>query len=94
MARQFAEVTFLADNRADLARVTIPSLILQVEHDAVAPMEVGAYLHRHLRDSTLRVIDAIGHCPHVSHPTETIETIRTYLEERRGVEEAARQGLA
>ncbi len=43
MARQFAGVTFLADNRADLARVTTPSLILQVEHDAVAPMEVGAF---------------------------------------------------
>lgn len=83
MARQFAEVTFLADNRADLARVTTPSLIIQCSHDAVAPMEVGAYMHANLRDSTLRVIDAVGHCPHVSHPQETVAVIGDYLRERR-----------
>ena len=72
-------MTFRADNRADLARVTTPSLIIQCTNDAVAPMEVGAYVHGQLAGSTLRVIDAIGHCPHVSHPTETIEAIRAYL---------------
>jgi sigma-B regulation protein RsbQ len=82
MARQFAEVTFRADNRPDLARVRTPSLIIQCSNDAVAPMEVGAYVRRNLAGSTLRVIDAVGHCPHVSHPTETLETIRTYLAER------------
>lgn len=82
MARQFAEVTFRADNRADLARVRTPSLILQCTNDAVAPMEVGDYLHRNLAASTLRHIDAIGHCPHVSHPAETVAAIRTYLGER------------
>jgi sigma-B regulation protein RsbQ len=79
MARQFAEVTFLADNRADLARVTTPSLIIQVTHDAVAPTEVGSYMHRHLANSTLQLVEATGHCPHVSHPTETIAAIREYL---------------
>ena len=84
MARQFAEVTFLADNRADLARVTTPSLILQCTNDAVAPMEVGAYLHERLPDSRLRLIEATGHCPHVSHPAETIAAIRAHLDERAG----------
>ena len=82
MARQFADVTFRGDNRADLARVTTPALIIQCSNDAVAPMEVGAYVHRHLAGSTLRVIDAVGHCPHVSHPHQTIEAIRTYLAAR------------
>lgn len=82
MARQFAEVTFLADNRPDLARVTVPSLILQVSDDVVAPMEVGAFLHDHLRASTLRVIEGTGHCPHVSHPRETVDLIRAYLRAR------------
>lgn len=79
MARQFAEVTFLADNRADLAKVTTPSLLLQCTKDVVAPMEVGAYLSDHLPGSTLRLIDATGHCPHVSHPEETIAAITAYL---------------
>ena len=83
MARQFAEVTFKADNRADFANARTPSLILQCSRDAVAPMEVGAFVHEQLADSSLRVIEAIGHCPHVSHPAETIDAIRIYLEDRR-----------
>ncbi len=79
MARQFAQVTFLSDNRADLASVTVPSLILQVSDDVVAPIEVGRYLHDHLANSTFRVIEGTGHCPHVSHPEETIRAIREYL---------------
>jgi sigma-B regulation protein RsbQ len=82
MARQFAEVTFRADNRADLARVTVPSLIVQCSNDAVAPMDVGRYLDRHLPDSTLSVIQATGHCPHVSNPEETVAVIRDYLSAR------------
>lgn len=89
MARQFAQVTFLADNRADLARVTTPSLIIQCTNDVVAPMAVGDYLHARLPDSELRHIDATGHCPHVSHPAETIATIRAYLREREGVPHVA-----
>jgi len=83
MARQFARITFRADNRSDLARVTTPSLILQCTQDAVAPVEVGEYMHRQLAGSTFRMIDAICHCPHVSHPEETIGAIRTYLAERQ-----------
>ena len=82
MARQFAEVTFRADNRLDLAKVTTPSLIIQVRNDAVAPMEVGAYMHRHLAGSRIAVIDATGHCPHVSDPAETIAAMRDYLAQR------------
>lgn len=85
MARQFAEVTFRGDNRSDLARVTTPALILQCSDDAVAPLEVGNYVHRHLAGSTLTVIDAVGHCPHVSHPAETIDAIRTYLAARTAI---------
>ena len=85
MARQFARITFKADNRDDLAKVTTPALILQCTHDAVAPVEVGAYMHQHLAGSTLRMIDAIGHCPHVSHPAQTIAAITTYLAERTQV---------
>jgi sigma-B regulation protein RsbQ len=84
MARQFAEVTFRGDNRSDLAKVTTPALIIQCRDDAVAPIEVGDYVHGHVAGSTLAVIDAVGHCPHVSHPHETIEAIRTYLAARAG----------
>jgi sigma-B regulation protein RsbQ len=83
MARQFAEVTFLADNRADIDKVSVPSLIVQVSDDVVAPMVVGQYLHDRLPDSTLRVIQGTGHCPHVSHPAETTRLISEYLRARK-----------
>jgi sigma-B regulation protein RsbQ len=79
IARRFAEATFFSDNREDLARVPVPSLIMQCSEDAIAPLEVGDYLSRHLPASTLRVLKATGHCPHMSHPEETIEVIKDYL---------------
>jgi sigma-B regulation protein RsbQ len=79
IARRFAEATFLSDNRADLASVTVPSLIMQCSDDMIAPLDVGDYLGRHLPGSTLRVLRATGHCPHMSHPDETIAVIKEYL---------------
>jgi sigma-B regulation protein RsbQ len=79
IARRFAEATFFADNRQDLAKVRVPSLILQCAEDIIAPSTVGEYMHRELSDSTLHLMSATGHCPHMSHPEETIEAIRSYL---------------
>jgi sigma-B regulation protein RsbQ len=84
IARRFAEATFFSDNRSDLAEVRVPSLIMQCSDDAIAPLQVGDYLHRHLPGSTLRVMQATGHCPHMSHPDETIRLIKEYLTTERG----------
>lgn len=79
VAKRFAEATFLSDNRADLSRMTVPALILQCADDAIAPLEVGRYLHERLSGSTLHHLRATGHCPHMSHPAETTAAIRDYL---------------
>jgi sigma-B regulation protein RsbQ len=79
IARRFAEATFLADNRADLPAVRVPSLILQCSDDIIAPVEVGEYLHRELPGSTLRIMRATGHCPHMSAPDETVTLMQEYL---------------
>ncbi|HEU4884832.1 MAG TPA: alpha/beta hydrolase [Longimicrobium sp.] len=79
IARRFAEATFFADNREDLRSLRIPSLVMQCSEDMIAPPEVGEYVHHALPGSTLRVMKATGHCPHMSHPEETIEIIREYL---------------
>jgi len=79
IARRFAEATFFADNRDDLSSVRVPSLILQCSEDMIAPDAVGEYVHRQLAGSTFRKLKATGHCPHMSHPEETIEAIREYL---------------
>jgi sigma-B regulation protein RsbQ len=77
--RRFAEATFLSDNRADLPRVRVPSLVLQSAEDVIAPPAVGEYVHRHLPGSTLHRLQASGHAPHLSHPAETVAAIRQYL---------------
>lgn len=80
IARHFARVTFLSDNRADLPKLRRPSLILQCSQDVIAPDAVGEYLHSHLADSQLVRMKATGHCPHMSAPEETVAAIRTFLE--------------
>lgn len=79
VAKQFARVTFTADTRSDLPKVTVPSLILQCSNDMIAPRSVGEYVHRHLLNSELITLDASGHCPHLSAPERTIAAIKRYI---------------
>jgi sigma-B regulation protein RsbQ len=76
IARRFARVTFLSDNRDDLAHVRVPALILQTSDDVIAPDAVGEYVHRNLADSKLVRMNATGHCPNLSAPEETIAAIK------------------
>jgi len=79
IAKQFAAVTFLSDNRADLPRVGTRSLVLQCREDAIAPPVVGDYVRAHLPSGELVILDATGHCPHLSHPEQTIAAIKAFL---------------
>lgn len=79
VARQFARATFLSDNRDDLARVSTPCLVLQCARDAIAPIEVGEYVHAHLSNSQFVLLDATGHCPNLSAPEPTVDAIRDFL---------------
>ena len=81
VARRFARVTFLSDNRADLARVQTPTLILQCTNDAIAPRTVGEYVSSMMPTSTFVVLEATGHCPHLSAPDATVAAIAAYLRE-------------
>ncbi|HYF63023.1 MAG TPA: alpha/beta hydrolase [Herpetosiphonaceae bacterium] len=81
IARQFARVTFLSDNRADVARLPVPAAILQCSQDAIAPESVGAYLARTIPVNRLIPLRATGHCPNLSAPEETIAAIELFLAE-------------
>jgi sigma-B regulation protein RsbQ len=80
IARRFARVTFLSDNREDLGRIRTPSLVLQCRDDVIAPQSVGEYVHARLANSRLVVLNATGHCPNLSAPEETAAAIRSFLE--------------
>jgi sigma-B regulation protein RsbQ len=79
IARHFARVTFTSDNRSDLERVHVPSLVLQCSDDVIAPNVVGRYVHEHLANSVFVELAATGHCPNLSAPEETIAAIRAFV---------------
>jgi sigma-B regulation protein RsbQ len=79
IAQQFAHVTFLADNRADLAQVQTPTLVLQCTEDVIAPVAVGEFVRDQIPDATMVLLNATGHCPHLSAPDETVAAIEQFL---------------
>jgi sigma-B regulation protein RsbQ len=79
IAREFARVTFLSDNRDDLASVTVRTLVLQCSNDIIAPVEVGEYVHANLPNSDYRLLQATGHCPNLSAPEEVTAAIRDFV---------------
>ncbi|MGK3201486.1 alpha/beta fold hydrolase [Amycolatopsis sp. MEPSY49] len=78
IARVFARATFLSDNRDDLAKVSVPTLVVQCAQDAIAPPEVGQFTHDRIAGSRLVTLDAIGHCPQLSAPEATAAAITAF----------------
>lgn len=83
IARVFARVTFQSDNRSDLAQVSVPALVAQCSHDAIAPPEVGAFVHAQIPGSRLVTLNATGHCPQLAAPEETAAVITQFVGARR-----------
>ncbi|MDB5597505.1 MAG: alpha/beta hydrolase [Hyphomicrobiales bacterium] len=79
IAKKFARVTFLSDNRSDLKGLQTKALILQCSEDVIAPVSVGRYVHAQLPNSTFVILNATGHCPNLSAPDETTKAIKGYL---------------
>jgi sigma-B regulation protein RsbQ len=79
IAKEFARVTFMSDNRADLPKVPVRSLVLQCREDIIASEEVGRYVHQHLPNSQLVILNATGHCPNLSAPKEVISAIQAFV---------------
>jgi sigma-B regulation protein RsbQ len=79
IAKHFAHVTFLSDNRADVPKFQTRSLVLQCSDDIIAPRAVGEYLARTLPNGTLTHIQNIGHCPHLSAPLAIADAMWEFL---------------
>lgn len=68
------------DHRKDIRHVTRPTLIIQSRRDPFVPPFVANYLHTHIPDSRLAVIEAVGHLPHVSAPGEVTKAILDFID--------------
>lgn len=79
VAREFARVTFFSDNRDDLAKLGVKSLTLQCSDDIIAPVAVGEFVKKHTPGNEFVMLNATGHCPHISEPLETIKAIKAFI---------------
>jgi sigma-B regulation protein RsbQ len=79
IAKAFARVTFTSDNRADLPKVSVPTLILQCKEDIIASMAVGEFVHCQISGSKMVVLDATGHCPNLSAPKEVVSAMQAFV---------------
>ncbi|MCV4285739.1 alpha/beta fold hydrolase [Pseudomonas capsici] len=80
IAKQFARVTFMSDHRKDVEGFSSQTLILQCSDDMVVPVQVGEYLNRVIENSTLRVIENVGHYPHMSAPKACVAAMSEFLQ--------------
>lgn len=79
IARHFAKVTFLQDHRADVKDIAQQTLVLQCRDDILVPPAVGEWMIENMQHAKLTVLDATGHCPHMSAPELTSHAILDFL---------------
>lgn len=79
IAKHFAKVTFLGDNRDDLKKVSVPVQVIQCHPDLISPINVGQYVHKHISNSMFTQIEVPGHIPHLTNPERTINAMRQFL---------------
>lgn len=79
IAKQFAKVTFMGDERKYLEECSAKTLIIQSKKDIIAPIEVGKFVHSKIKNSELKILNINGHCPHMSSPKATTKAIKEYL---------------
>lgn len=82
IASNYARILLTTDSRADLPRMTVPTLILQCDDDAIAPASVGHYMVSHMPNATMALIHNVGHCPHLTQPQACVSAIRQFFDER------------
>lgn len=81
IARHFAKVTFMGDNRSDLLAANVPTLVIQCNPDVISPVEVGKYVAEKLPRATYRELKVPGHCPHLTAPDDTARAMHSFLNE-------------
>jgi len=77
----FAKATFFSDYRNLLPQVKNNVLILQSAKDALANVGVGQYMHARLENSKFDIIEAEGHCLHMTDFWAVSQALESFLPE-------------
>jgi sigma-B regulation protein RsbQ len=78
-AKPFAKATFFGDDRALLSKLTLPTLILQSKHDNLASTAVGNYMNQIIPNAQLEIVDAHGHCLHMTNPLTVSSIVQEFV---------------
>jgi len=78
-AKTFAKATFFSDQRNLLSQSKSRTLILQSASDSLASVKVGEYIHQQVTNSELQIIEAEGHCLHMTNPAVTAKSIVNFV---------------
>lgn len=79
IAKNFAKATFFSDYRHLLPKITIPVLLLQSKEDTLASLTVGEYMQNNIANCQKEIVDAQGHCLHMTHPSVVAQHIGVFL---------------
>ena len=79
IALAVAKAIFQTDHRADLAKSTTPTLVMQTSDDIAVPESVGIYMQANIPGSSLLKVKAKGHFPQISAPAEVVEAIQSFI---------------
>jgi sigma-B regulation protein RsbQ len=80
IAKQFARVTFLSDNRSDLPAVKARCLVLQCSGGCHRAEKRRRICCQQLPNSRFTILSATSHCPNLSTPEETVSAMKLFLE--------------
>ena len=78
-AKNFAKATFFSDYRSILPKITQAVSIIQSKNDALASLFIGEYMHNNIPHSKISIIEAEGHCLHMTNPIDVAENIEEFL---------------
>ncbi|WP_144208258.1 alpha/beta fold hydrolase [Shewanella donghaensis] len=80
VAKTFAKATFFSDHRDMLKNISCPVQILQSSSDALASVSVGQYMADNIADSELIIVEAEGHCLHMTNHQDIMPAVIKFIE--------------
>jgi len=76
------ECIYGIDLSPQIPLVTLPTLVLHGELDAIVPLQVSRWLASNLPNAHLQVIPDAGHAPTVTRPREVSEAINRFFSDQ------------
>ncbi|MCC1497763.1 alpha/beta fold hydrolase [Alcanivorax sp. 1008] len=82
LAQRFSQMTFREDARQRAATLAMPTLLIWGDEDRLIPPSIGELMDQDIPDSTLVMLEGVGHVPHEEAPGQTLSAVREFLASR------------